>query len=81
MPNTIYKPENLAFFSTNASVPELIKSITPLKRMGTSDDVAKVVEFFCSPKSNFITGQSLHVDGGLSIVSQEYVSKLSAGNN
>ena len=81
MPNTIIKPENSIFFDTNNSIPELIKLITPLKRMGTSEDIARVVEFFCSPKSNFITGQSLHVDGGLSIVSQEYISKLCMGIN
>lgn len=45
---------------------ELHKGI-PLKRLGTPDDVAKVVKFFLSDESQYITGQSLIVDGGLSI--------------
>jgi 3-oxoacyl-[acyl-carrier protein] reductase len=36
----------------------------PVKRFGTSDDIAAAVLFFCSPESGFVTGQSLLVDGG-----------------
>ena len=38
---------------------------TPLRRGGTPADVAKAVAFFAGPDSDFITGQVLHVDGGL----------------
>ena len=37
---------------------------TPLKRPGTVDDVAGVVAFLCSPDSDYMTGQTLNVDGG-----------------
>ncbi|MCL5674810.1 MAG: 3-oxoacyl-[acyl-carrier-protein] reductase [Candidatus Omnitrophica bacterium] len=37
----------------------------PLKKFGTPDDVAEVVLFFASEKSDYITGQVLRVDGGL----------------
>ena len=43
---------------------EIAKSI-PLKRMGTSEDVANVVKFLASEDSCYITGQVLHVDGGM----------------
>lgn len=43
---------------------EIAKSI-PLKRMGTSQDVANVVKFLASEDSSYITGQVLHVDGGM----------------
>ena len=43
---------------------EIAKSI-PLKRMGTSQDVANVVKFLASKDSSYITGQVLHVDGGM----------------
>ncbi len=43
---------------------EIAKSI-PLKRMGTSQDVANVVKFLTSEDSSYITGQVLHVDGGM----------------
>ena len=37
---------------------------TPLKRPGSTDDVAGVVAFLCSPDSDYMTGQTLNVDGG-----------------
>lgn len=36
----------------------------PLKRIGSSEDVAHVVEFLCSDKANYITGETIVVDGG-----------------
>lgn len=35
----------------------------PLKRIGTTDDIADMVEFLLSSKASWITGQILHVDG------------------
>jgi NAD(P)-dependent dehydrogenase (short-subunit alcohol dehydrogenase family) len=36
----------------------------PLKRAGTPEDIAAAVVFFCSPEADYITGQTLNVDGG-----------------
>lgn len=38
----------------------------PLKRIGTASDIANMAEFLLSEQSSWITGQVLHVDGGLS---------------
>lgn len=38
----------------------------PLKRIGTTDDIVHMVDFLLSPKSSWITGQIMHVDGGIS---------------
>lgn len=38
----------------------------PLKRFGTPEDQAAAAEFLLSEKSSWITGQILHVDGGMS---------------
>ena len=38
----------------------------PLKRVGTADDIANMASFLLSPKASWITGQILHVDGGMS---------------
>lgn len=40
-------------------------NITPLKRLGTTEDVANATIFLASEKASFITGQTLYVDGGL----------------
>jgi NAD(P)-dependent dehydrogenase (short-subunit alcohol dehydrogenase family) len=39
---------------------------TPLARLGDPSDVADVVMFLVSSRSRFVTGQVIHVDGGLS---------------
>ena len=36
----------------------------PTRRLGTPDDIAKVVVFLCSDDASYINGQVLHVDGG-----------------
>ena len=43
---------------------EIAKNI-PLKRMGTTQDVANVVKFLASDDSSYITGQVINVDGGM----------------
>ena len=38
----------------------------PLKRIGTTEDIANMAAFLLSEKASWITGQILHVDGGMS---------------
>ncbi len=43
---------------------EMLKSI-PVGAFGSVDDVANAVVFLASPDSGYITGQALHVNGGM----------------
>ena len=38
---------------------------TPLGRFGRREEVAAVAAFHCSGASSFITGETIHVNGGL----------------
>ncbi len=40
---------------------------TPLGRMGSAEEVAAAVAFFCSPDAGYITGQILCVNGGMAM--------------
>ena len=50
------------------NVPEDIQhrlaDANPLRRLGTPEDIARVVVFLCSDASSFVNGQVIHVDGG-----------------
>ncbi len=43
---------------------ENILDTIPLKRLGSSDEIAKVIKFLLSEDSSYITGQVINVDGG-----------------
>ena len=48
-----------------SEIKENINKQIPLKRMGQAEDIAKLVKFLVSEDSNYITGQTIHVDGGM----------------
>ena len=47
------------------NVKENINSQIPLKRMGTAEEVAKLVYFLGTAERSYITGQVINVDGGM----------------
>jgi 2-hydroxycyclohexanecarboxyl-CoA dehydrogenase len=51
-----------------ASYIEAMKKSIPLRRLGQPADVAAAVAFFASDDAGFVTGQTLSVSGGLSMV-------------
>lgn len=53
--------------SLGAEVNESILSQIPLGRMGRPEDVAKMVRFIASDEAAYVTGQIIHVDGGMAM--------------
>ena len=39
--------------------------LIPLNRLGEAEDVANAVKFLASEDANYMTGQTLHVNGGM----------------
>ena len=51
------------------NLPEAVKKafleMIPMKRMGTPEEVAQAVKFLLSDQAAYITGQVIHVNGGM----------------
>jgi enoyl-[acyl-carrier protein] reductase III len=71
----IIESDSSAYFYGVDGMPELEEKVLPKipkRRMGTVKEVADTVEFLLEPRSEYITGQALVVDGGLTIVSPPF---------
>ena len=44
---------------------EAIEALVPMKRAGTTDEVAALVAFLCSVQAGYITGQVISINGGM----------------
>jgi 3-oxoacyl-[acyl-carrier protein] reductase len=62
-------PGNIDTEITSSAGKELVDwivNMTPMRRLGTTQEVADLVVFPCSEQANFITGQVIDIDGGYS---------------
>lgn len=54
--------------SMAATIPESVRAEmlknVPLARFGTTEEVANVVLFLCSPLASYVTGQTIEINGG-----------------
>ncbi|MGA2670212.1 MAG: 3-oxoacyl-ACP reductase family protein [Dehalococcoidia bacterium] len=60
---SMWTDEMMKIFGTPEALEKIAKGI-PLGRLGTPDDIANAVLFLASDRANFITGQTISVDGG-----------------
>lgn len=51
----------------NSEIWEVQRKRTPLRRFGAAEDIANAAAFLASSQSSYITGQTIIVDGGLSL--------------
>jgi enoyl-[acyl-carrier protein] reductase III len=58
----------LKSFPTYEQMKQEVSERTPFKRIGTPEEVADVVVFLAGPKATWITGQTVIVDGGYSLM-------------
>jgi NAD(P)-dependent dehydrogenase (short-subunit alcohol dehydrogenase family) len=68
-----YFYERVPGMAPMASVLEKI----PKGRMGTPQEVADTIAFLLAPESEYITGQTIAVDGGLSVIAPPFYSETS----
>ncbi|CAL4993930.1 unnamed protein product [Urochloa decumbens] len=59
------KAKNLIF--SDKELKDNIVRRTPIGRVGEPDDISSMVAFLCMPGSSYITGQTILVDGGMTI--------------
>jgi len=59
-----YVDTDMVVFDEIDTLEAALKTI-PQKRLGQPEDIARAVKFLCSKDSDYITGQVIHVNGGL----------------
>jgi 3-oxoacyl-[acyl-carrier protein] reductase len=47
---------------------EAIMAAIPMKKMGAGDDIAAAVVFLASDAAGYVTGQTIHVNGGMAMI-------------
>ena len=65
-PGAIETDMNQELKEDRAELNKVLRRI-PLRRIGTSEEVANMVEFLASDKASYITGSAFFVDGGMTL--------------
>jgi NAD(P)-dependent dehydrogenase (short-subunit alcohol dehydrogenase family) len=82
LPGRTATPMLMEYFSREPGLEEMAIAGTPMKRLGTPDEVAQANVWLCSDRASNITGVSLLVDGGMHSFSQHTVpAKARAGTS
>lgn len=66
----VEKERSKNFYLENIDLTNRIKKIIPMGRFVTIQQIVDVADFLLSEKSNFINGQEIYLDGGISLLDQ-----------
>lgn len=80
MPLTYLKDETKEYYLSNDALMALYEDLVPLRRMGSAKDAANLLDFLCSEKASFINGQSIFIDGGVSVIWPEELARQTLEN-
>ncbi|MFN8299790.1 MAG: SDR family oxidoreductase [Chitinophagales bacterium] len=66
-PGPVETDFNNAMIRSNPQVKAVLSSLSPLGRVGVSEDIGGVVAFLCSDAARWINGQRIEVSGGINL--------------
>lgn len=87
-PGGIFGPPNIIEGSVLRVLPQAVQDAiqawhesgwTPMRRLGTPEDIGNAVLLLSMEEASFITGQILHVDGGASIMDTVFPLEIQQG--
>lgn len=78
-PSVVLKDESKDAYLRDDRLLALYRTVAPLGRLVTADDVALVVAFLAGPSASAVTGQHLVVDCGISLRGHESLSRRLTG--
>ena len=57
-------PGEIATSILSPGTDKLVEAQVPMKRLGSSEEVAQTIHFLCSDQSSYINGAEIHINGG-----------------
>ncbi|PYJ54463.1 MAG: short-chain dehydrogenase [Verrucomicrobia bacterium] len=87
-PGGVFGPPNVVEGGVLRALPQDIQEATrawheggwtPMRRLGTPEDIGNAVALLCMEEAGFITGQIIHVDGGASIMDTVFPLEIQKG--
>ena len=87
-PGGVFGPPNVVEGGVLRALPQDIQEATrawheggwtPMRRLGTPEDIGNAVALLCMEEAGFITGQIIHVDGGASIMDTVFPLEIQRG--
>lgn len=73
-PSWVDTPMNHASLQRVPQLAQIIKAVSPLQQVATTDEVADYIVFLCSPSASYINGTSLVIDAGATLTA--HVSRV-----